>query len=287
MKSICISASDLAVVVGINKYQKLYEIIIKLWQKNYQIDYDNFLSSIKQKHDVTVSQKESDIEFIKRVQAESNLDFKNKVNECLTTKDTSQLLNNRNEILKELNNTPNLNQNVKDEFKKSLESVTNKTFGTINEKSVIEHYIKCTGNKVNQDSKFIKRNLCIYKDIRWIIGGRIDGITDDNIVVEIKNRIYKLFGEMRDYEKPQIQAYMYILGLPKGHLVESIKKNGQINMNIIEEDFDIDYWNNVILIRLNNFIKLFHLFLENSDLKTYILLGDDYEKEITLSSFLC
>jgi hypothetical protein len=286
MKSVCIYASDLAVVIGVNKYQKLSETIIKLWQKSFPIDYENTVSNLKKQHSVNLTPKETDIQYIKRIQDECNINLQDKVNECLNTKDTSKLLNNRNQILKEIDKNNTLDPEIKRDFKKSLESVTNKAFGTINEKSVIEHYMSKSGKKVICDSKFIRKELCTYKDIKWSLGGKIDGITEDNIVIEVKNRIYKLFYEMRDYEKPQIQTYMYILGLPKGHLVESFKRGGDIQMNIIEEDFDQEYWTTVIMSRLTNFIKMFHLFLNNVDLKTYILLGEGEEKEEILRNFL-
>lgn len=286
MKSVCIYASDLAVVIGVNKYQKLSETIIKLWQKSFPIDYENTVSNLKKQHSVNITPKETDIQYIKRIQDECNINLQDKVNECLNTKDTSKLLNNRNQILKEIDKNNTLDPEIKRDFKKSLESVTNKAFGTINEKSVIEHYMSKSGKKVICDSKFIRKELCTYKDIKWSLGGKIDGITEDNIVIEVKNRIYKLFYEMRDYEKPQIQTYMYILGLPKGHLVESFKRGGDIQMNIIEEDFDQEYWTTVIMSRLTNFIKMFHLFLNNVDLKTYILLGEGEEKEEILRNFL-
>lgn len=286
MKSICIYASDLAVVIGVNKYQKLSDTIVKLWQKSFPIDYENTITNIKKSHQVDLTPKETDIQYIKRIQDECNLNIQEKVNECLNTKDTSKLLNNRNQILKEIDQNNTLDPEIKKDFKKSLESVTNKAFGTINEKSVIDYYMEQSGKKVICDSKFIRKDLCVYKDIKWSLGGKIDGITEDNIVVEVKNRIYKLFHVMRDYEKPQIQTYMYILGLPKGHLVESFKRGGAIQMNIIEEDFDQEYWETVIMSRLTNFIKMFHLFLENVDLKTYVLLGEGEEKEEILRNFL-
>ena len=286
MKSICIYASELAVVIGVNKYQKLSDIIIKLWQKNYPIDYENTITNVKKTHNVKLTPTETDIQYIKRVQDECNLNIQDKINECLNTKDTSNLLNNRNQILKEIEQNNNINKEIKDDFKKSLESVTNKAFGTINEKSVIDYYMEQSGKKVICDTRFIRKQLCIYKDIKWSLGGKIDGITEDNVVVEVKNRIYKLFYVMRDYEKPQIQTYMYILGLPRGHLVESFKRGGEIKLNIIEEDFDENYWNDFIMKKLNNFIKLFHLFLNNVDLKTYVLLGDEDEKEESLREFI-
>lgn len=286
MKNICIYASELAVIIGINKYQKLSEMIIKLWQKNYPIDYENVTTNIKHKHDIKISPKETDIQCLKRIQDDVNIDLNDKVNNCLKMKDTKELLNERNKIMKEIEKNDNIDHQTKKEFQKSLENVTNKVFGTINEKSIIEYYTDKTNKKVICHTKFLRKDLCTYKDIKWSIGGKIDGITDDNIVIEVKNRIYKLFGTMRDYEKPQIQSYMYMLGVNKGHLVESLKKNGGIEINILEEDFDIQYWNDIILHRLNNFIKLFHIFLENVDLKTYVLLGDENEKEQILNSYI-
>jgi hypothetical protein len=281
MKTICIYASDLAVVIGINKYQKLSDMVVKLWQKNYPEDYENISRNAQ-----TPLSKESDMQCIKRIQSDHGINIQDRIDKCLTIKDTKQLIQNRNEIIKEINKNDTLNNNVKQEFKQSLESLTNKVFGIKNEKSAIQYYCEKTGKNVKTNSKFICKNLCTYKNIKWNLGGKIDGITDDGIVVEIKNRIYKLFGEMKDYEKPQIQSYMYILNSTKGHLVESMKKNDEIDINIIEENFDENYWNDIVLSRLNNFIKLFHLFLENVDLKTYILLGNKDEVENTLKSFL-
>jgi len=286
MKNICIYASELAVVLGINKYQNLSDIIIKLWQKNYPIDYENMTTQVKHKHQVVFTPKETDMQVIRRIQDDANINVQEKVNNCLQLKDTSQLLKNRQEIFKEVDQNKNLDNETKQEFKKSLESVTNKVFGTINEKSIIDYYMMRSGKKVISNQRFIKKDICTYKDIKWSLGGKIDGITEDNVVVEIKNRIYKLFYTMRDYEKPQIQTYMYILGLSQGHLVESFKRQGEVTLNIIEENFDQEYWNNIVLARLNNFIKLFHLFLDSVDLKTFILLGGEDEKEQVLRNFI-
>ena len=42
----------------------------------------------------------------------------------------------------------------------------------------------------------------------WFIGGKIDGLTENNILIEIKNRMYRLFKTLRNYEKVQIFSYM-------------------------------------------------------------------------------
>ena len=54
-------------------------------------------------------------------------------------------------------------------------------------------YCQETLNKVNTPKTFFKKKIGEYKDTNWYIGGKIDGITEDNTLVEIKNRIYRLF----------------------------------------------------------------------------------------------
>ena len=96
--------------------------------------------------------------------------------------------------------------------------------------------------------QFYTRPLSTPKH-QWIIGGRVDGMIEDDTLIEIKNRIYKLFYRLRDYEKIQIYAYLYILGITKAKLVENIARKttndqgeeieDEKDTNIIEIDFSI------------------------------------------------
>ena len=58
-------------------------------------------------------------------------------------------------------------------------------------------------------------------------------------VVEIKNRVNKLFNELRSYEKPQIMSYMWMNKTNKGYMVENLRKKEGNSMNIIEVDYDV------------------------------------------------
>lgn len=281
MKYICIYASDLATIVGINKYQNISDVIIKMWQRISPKDYDETLKDIQRNNKKYVP-TETEIENVKRISKENNLN----IDKCMSIKNTEELKKKRNEIIKTIDEKKDITEETKKEFKKNLESMTNKNFGTMNEKNVIDYYSQLSNKKISTPSRFIKKMLCTYKDIYWNIGGKIDGITDDNIVIEIKNRIYKLFNTMRDYEKPQIQAYMFIMNINRGHLVECLKENEGMKINIIEENFDEEYWKSYIIPKINNFIKLFHLFLDDINLKTYILVESVEKKEKILSHFL-
>ena len=52
-----------------------------------------------------------------------------------------------------------------------------------------------------------------------ILKGKVDGISGDT-VVEAKNRQNRLFMELRDYERVQLEAYMFLTGYNKSVLTE-------------------------------------------------------------------
>ena len=105
-------------------------------------------------------------------------------------------------------------------------------------------------------------------NISVIIGGRVDGVTLDasgNItkVVEVKNRTARLFYNLRDYEKVQTLIYMKLFNLDKLDLIEVLKKGDTLESNIINIDFDNEFWEEQILNRIKIYIADF--------MKTYIL----------------
>lgn len=286
MKTINLYASELATLIGINPYQKVADSLIKLWQTYNEEDFEKSIEEIEKKCEIKFKTKEKEgVKEIMKLSEDNKIDI-SKVKECLDSKDTADLLKKRQELFKEINEKGEMADAEKKNIMRKIENATNKNFGTVNEKSVIENYAEMSGKKVKTGSKYVKKKLCSYKDVEWYLGGKIDGITEDDIIVEIKNRIYKLFRVVRDYEKPQVQAYMYILSKMRTHLVESIRKNGQSEINIIEEEFDEKYWDEHILRRINNFIKIYNLFLEDINLKTLVLLGDEDEVQEILLKFL-
>lgn len=72
------------------------------------------------------------------------------------------------------------------------------------------------------------------------IGGKHDGVKEDGSIVEIKTRQYKFLG-VRDYERVQVHAYMFIFNTTKAQLVENF--NGESKTHDIE--FDHMFWNQV------------------------------------------
>ena len=89
-------------------------------------------------------------------------------------------------------------------------------------------------------------------------------------IIEVKNRIHKLFYVLRDYEKVQIMCYMHLFGISHGHLVEAHKKKDETNINIIEVLFDKPYMD-YIIDKIVIFIRFFSIFINDHKSKINLL----------------
>ena len=229
--NICIYASELAVITGHNTYKDVSEIIIKLWQKNFPEDYESIIKEAK----VNV---ESPDEYIQRISKENNINIKEKMKECLSSSDIVSMNKSKKEIMKQFDSIPEKDRKL---VQDCIKEKTNTNFGTRHENTGIQKYMNDYNDKVKKVDTFFKRHI-IKTDNNWFIGGKIDGINEDSILIEVKNRMNRLFYKLRDYEKVQIYAYMYILELEKARLVECYKKKGSCDINVIDINYEQEYW---------------------------------------------
>ena len=178
----------------------------------------------------------------------------------------------KEEILKKM---VNLSEVDKTEITRSITNVTNTKFGIRNETDVTKLYENMSGQIIIKDDKYRKIKLFDVGDCHVSIGGKIDGINaDGNIIIEVKNRIHKLFYVLRDYEKVQIMCYMHLFNVRKGHLVEAHKKKDGTEINIIDVDYDNEYMNNIFR-KIADFTLFFNNFILNHDAKINLLKNND------------
>ena len=76
------------------------------------------------------------------------------------------------------------------------------------------------------------------QDDIWFLGGKIDGILEDKTIIEVKNRMRGLFNTVREYEKIQTFAYMFILHSQKSQLVETYFNGSRQECGILEVEFE-------------------------------------------------
>lgn len=265
-------ASEIAIITGNNKYQKLSDYLIKLWSKFDNNDFKDCVLQLEQKHKVKFVEN-NDIQNIKNIEEKCGVSIQKQLNSIKNnTKNSDEVIQKRNELLKNIDDKV-MDKTMKKQLKKSVENITNTNYGIVNEDKVLNVYSKNNHLIVYKICAFQKRK--ITKNL--YIGGKIDGLTENGEIVEIKNRMYKLFYKMRDYEKIQLQSYLHIFKLNRGFLVE----NHNQNINVLEEIYDKQFMDNIIH-KLKQFEIFFYDFMNNIDLKTLLLFGDDDLKEKTL-----
>lgn len=249
---ICIYASDLAIITGHNHYQDKNELYLKMWKKHYPIDFQKIFLETSQTIEINeISQEE--------------LKLSEKINNALDSKNVSELKDKKEILMKEIKDSVN-----KDILKQHINSTLNKNFGIKHENSAISAYTKKTNDTVSIIEKFMKKSLYRTKNHVWYLGGRIDGITENNTIIEIKNRVNNLFYTLREYEKIQAYAYMYIMETNKAKLVESLQNN-KININILDIVYEDHYWNTIIDPKIKKFIKDFEKFMKDINRKKQLI----------------
>jgi hypothetical protein len=117
-----------------------------------------------------------------------------------------------------------------------------------------------------------------YGIFPWYIGGKIDAInTDRTILIEIKNRVNRLFKRLPSYEMVQVQMYLQLLNLDKAVLVECMKtKNDNVmqeDVNVISVNKDIVLWEMEIFPKLEGFVDFIIRILRDHKLQNKFLIS--------------
>lgn len=271
---IYIYASELSNLVGLNKFQKPSKVLLKLWKTNFPQDFKDLKSKLEKKK-LTLAPDEKREETFQRI-AKKYSDKTQKIEQdlekCKVQNDIKQMRKIQKEMI---NHCQDLEAQDKIELERAIYEITNTNFGTKNEKKSIHIYTELTGTRVLKLAKFYKRPLIKSEDNIWFIGGKVDGILDDRTVIEVKNRMRGLFGTVREYEKIQTFAYMFILHSSNSQLVETYLNGSKTECGILEVEFDSEYWQRIIQ-RILKFIHYFNKFMKNEKLKIKLLRdGED------------
>lgn len=118
----------------------------------------------------------------------------------------------------------------------------------------------------DRNAKFYRRYLDFTvgngKSEKYVLGGKVDGITEDGYLVEVKNRQYRLFQEMPIYEKVQIHAYMFLTGIVECKFVQSYKGEDVTTL----ETFDYEFWDDVKQ-KCTSFVQSIYMLMSDIDLQ--------------------
>ena len=263
MKVIKINSSNLSSFIGLNPYQTRSSIFFKLWKRYFPESFFT-IQSLAQLN------KDRDLEL--KYQILDNTTFTNELfkandipiniyNEIKKAEGNREEMNKKaDELIKKIQEQK-LPKEIEDKIEKSIRSSFRTNYGTKKEGDAIKFYQKLY--KSNIITNISIQNKIIYEDKDYGISivGKLDAIKRDDkpVILEIKNRSYQLFKEVRTYEFIQCQAYMYLYEIPECELIQFLNdKKPLLDKSIIE--FDEKYWKKTILKKVKeNFLLLLQI----------------------------
>ena len=198
VSKIYISVTDVASCLGKTRFNTPYDIMDKLWKKYNPGTFSGIL-----KDDVRQSAIDSS-------PVTSNI-----INDCITN--GSPMMVDKM-VSDSITNNPNVPSSVKKHAAETIRRAINTRHGIDNEDKIVGN-LSC----VSKDDTFYTHELIEIMGTRYILCGRIDGylnLRNSKCLVEIKNRAKGLFNKVRDYEMIQVQCYLMMTGMSRGHLVE-------------------------------------------------------------------
>ncbi len=246
LKGICIYASQLASCIGHNRFKKPSDALETVWQRIDPVCFDDALrrNGIKTAdeavHDILTSN-----------QAVRSLLVR--AEEVTTT--SNQVARGYETISRELEHadlTETDRRLVDDAFRRTMYT----SFGTRQESVVLQklaHRLPC-----RPDDTFYRMRVGDVHGVPVYVGGKIDAISDDaTTIIEIKNRINRLFHKLPMYEIIQVQTYLQLLPhTESARLVECLTRHtGDVLMNVIPIERDQDFWDARVVPRLLGFVS--------------------------------
>jgi hypothetical protein len=236
---IIIKASDVAAVLGLNKFKPTNEVFDDLWKK---YSPENFNSKTKLDEAKESLAKSASAQAVLAAAVSHH------------AKDSDEAHLKFEEAKVKINSDPKLNRQDKEKVIEHLKSKVYTSHGTRKEDETAVR----TGLDLKRDNNFYTFHIMDLGDKEYVVVGKIDRIEEQpdgsQILVEIKNRTKGLFRRVYDSERVQVQMYLEMLDLQKAKLIEQF--NSEINTMEIERDEE--YFHEVIHPGLEAFCQSLH-----------------------------
>lgn len=221
---VCIYASQVAMCIGANKHKSIGEAAELMWQR---VAPAGFRAAMRRNNARTEDELAADI--IRSHAGVRELVDLTLASEC---ESSDQVAEQYDSLAKELRAVPLPEEDrrlVDDVLKRNLYT----SYGNTHEHSVLGYIRDTLGIRCREDPTFYKRRqgtVCAAAEeeggggFPWYVGGKIDAIDEDRtLLIEVKNRVNRLFYRVPFYEQVQVQAYLHLLDLDQAVLVECLK----------------------------------------------------------------
>lgn len=238
MKTIKLTCSNLAKLTGHNKFDSKEKVLHNILNTN------NIKKIYIPKSNIEEKLFKLDDESINKIKKEMKLSNTSTIQDIEIEIKKKIMSKSYDPKLKEEESKSKIDENINNNSLKILEESIKKDLmirrGNIKENNNLDKIQKKRKIIIGErNSKMYEKELYKSDIYNIVIRGKIDGISDDYIV-ETKNRTRKLFNKIPDYEKVQIESYMYLTGLNKCIHIEHYNEE---SIETIYEH-DNEFWDN-------------------------------------------
>lgn len=252
ISKILLYSSQIPACIGSNRYCKPAEAFEKVWQRISPHTYKNAL----ERNSLKTDEQRFDEIVAKNVSVAHIVTSAEKIAEHVTV--SPEISKAYVAASKTISTDPTLSISDTKVVDSAIRKTMFTSFGTRNESGIFDEVRGRLKFDIERDDSFRHVVLGDIDGIEWGIGGRLDGIsTDGTTIVEIKQRINRLFGTAPPYEYVQIQCYLRLVeSATEAVLVESFcsPQGGRV-MNVIPIDKDDEAWTDDIQPKLQAFVQ--------------------------------
>ena len=242
MKYITLTSSNFAKYTGHNKYDPLQKVVNELLSKNGIKDVYVPKSNIEENLLQLLPDE------LTKLKQELQLPETASINQIESTMKSQIMSQSYASSLTEEQSKQAIDQKIQDkpmlqQVSQGMKQDLRMRRGNIKEQQNLNKIQATKHIKIDQrNSKMYTKELYRCDEYVILLRGKVDGHStgDDGkgVVIESKNRTKKLFMELRDYERVQLECYMFLTGYQKALLTEHYNQTE----NCIEYSHDSDFW---------------------------------------------
>lgn len=285
IKSARIQASNLFTIMGMNYFKKFDKVLSDIWKTYDKSDYENWVKLVESEGYIpaTISIKKQLELFEKKHSDLKKLNLNNVLDKTGSMNNAEDMRQQQLTLIKQMKSTlPQQGDDKKktdgdvERLERLMVTASNTKYGIKQEDNVISQFSKIIKKQINSTQKMFRHKFGELYGIDWSLVGKVDGITSDSEVVEIKNRTKGLFGELRSYEKPQIMTYLRLNGSENGYLVECFRKrDGTVELGIVNVKYEDGYFECDVIPAIDKFTRFFSDFINDDNLKRAVIKGEE------------
>lgn len=152
----------------------------------------------------------------------------------------------------------------------------NREIGIKYEQLAIDFYERISGKRITFRNEALHTRAVNLGDITLCISGRVDGIQEDGVIVEVKNRIFQLKEHPPVYDLAQIETYMFLLRCTQAVLIQQHIDNADVSYRFTKIMHNSIFWEREILADLICFSRAMGKFMKDKRIRDEFFKYNDH-----------